>query len=254
MSEVKIKNTNNTDTIEQFDLFVAVLAVISIINIFLYYFIATTSIRYVIVSIDKLLSFIFLVDFFRLLAKADSKSGYFFKGKGWADLLASLPFPQLKLLRLFRVGKAYRMTKRVGLKTVLRRFFKNRANGALYLISFLILLLLEFASIAILAAEGSNPEANIKTASDAIWWVYVTITTVGYGDRFPVTNTGREIGMLVMLAGVGLFGVLTGFLANKFLTPDSPREVETELQKLHAITQEVAALRHEIASLKTIEK
>lgn len=241
---------NNTDDIQQFDLFVAALAVISIINIFLYYFIATTSIRYVIGAIDKLLSVIFLIDFIRLMIRANSKWGYFFKGHGWADLLASLPFPQFKLLRLFRIAKAYRMTRRVGAKNVIIRFFKNRANGALYLISFFILLLLEFASIAILAAEGSRVDSNIKTASDAIWWVYVTITTVGYGDRYPVTNTGREIGMLVMLAGVGLFGVLTGFLANKFLVPDTSREVETELQKLDVITKEIAALRNEVATLK----
>jgi voltage-gated potassium channel len=68
-----------------------------------------------------------------------------------------------------------------------------------------------------LIAERHSPDANILTASDAIWWVFVSITTVGYGDRFPVTDQGRLIGVVTLTVGVGLFGVVTGFLANLFL-------------------------------------
>jgi voltage-gated potassium channel len=68
-------------------------------------------------------------------------------------------------------------------------------------------------------AEQRNADSNIKTGSDSLWWAYVTITTFGYGDRFPVTDAGRIIGVVVLTAGVGLFGVFTGFLANLFLTP-----------------------------------
>jgi len=79
--------------------------------------------------------------------------------------------------------------------------------------------MLQFGALAILSAERYAPDANITSASDAIWWTYVTITTVGYGDHYPVTNGGRIVGILVMTAGVGLFGTLSGFLANAFLTP-----------------------------------
>ena len=73
--------------------------------------------------------------------------------------------------------------------------------------------------MTILWAEGGNPNANIHSGSDAVWWAYVTVTTVGYGDRYPVTNEGRLIGIALLTIGVGLFGVLTGFLANTFLAP-----------------------------------
>jgi voltage-gated potassium channel len=69
-------------------------------------------------------------------------------------------------------------------------------------------------------AERGAPDANILSASDAMWWVYVTITTVGYGDHYPVTNGGRLVGIMIMTMGVGLFGTLAGFIANKLLAPE----------------------------------
>jgi voltage-gated potassium channel len=56
----------------------------------------------------------------------------------------------------------------------------------------------------------------------------VTVTTVGYGDKYPVTNSGRIVGILLMTIGVGLFGVLTGYLANAFLKPKSAEQTEQE--------------------------
>ena len=73
-----------------------------------------------------------------------------------------------------------------------------------------------FSSIAILQVETA-PTSNIKTAEDAIWWAYTTITTVGYGDRFPVTTEGRFIATLLMTVGVGLFGTFTAYLASWFI-------------------------------------
>jgi hypothetical protein len=60
----------------------------------------------------------------------------------------------------------------------------------------------------------TDPNSNIKTAEDAIWWTITTITTVGYGDRYPVTTAGRIIGMIVMVSGVGLFGTYTAYIAS----------------------------------------
>ena len=72
------------------------------------------------------------------------------------------------------------------------------------------------------AAEG----ANITTASDALWYTIVTISTVGYGDQYPVTNLGRIIGAGIIVVGVGIFGTFTGYLANLFLSPRTPSEPE----------------------------
>lgn len=79
--------------------------------------------------------------------------------------------------------------------------------------------MLIFGSISILQVE-TVPESNIKTAGDAIWWAFVTITTVGYGDRFPVTSAGRIIAAFLMITGVALFGTFTGFVAAWFMDGD----------------------------------
>lgn len=232
-----------------YDMFVIGVSILSIINILLLYIFSDPTIEYVIGTMDVVLSIFFFVDFLRNMRHATSKSQYFFKDFGWADLLASMPFPQFKILRIFRLIKAYRLLKKDGGRSAIRNFVKNKAEGAVYIVFFMIILLLEFGSIAVLKAEMSNPEANIKTASDAIWWVYVTITTVGYGDRYPVTNAGRLVGMVVMFVGVGLFAVMTGFLANKFL-PSTNEENPDMVNKDRAISE----LRKEIAELKTILK
>ena len=89
-----------------------------------------------------------------------------------------------------------------------------------------MIVVIEFSGIFILDTERHDPNANIKTASDALWWAYVTVTTVGYGDKYPVTTAGRFVGVLLMTIGVGLFGVLTGYLANAFLKPTAESQSE----------------------------
>jgi voltage-gated potassium channel len=98
-----------------------------------------------------------------------------------------------------------------------RELGQDLAGSTLLSVAFLGILVLEFGSYFILGAEAGAENANIRTPSDALWWSVVTIATVGYGDRYPVTDEGRIIGTIVILTGVGLFGAFTGFLANSFI-------------------------------------
>ena len=96
---------------------------------------------------------------------------------------------------------------------------KDRAGSALFTLLLMGVLVLEFGSLEILHIEQYAPGANITSGSDALWYVIVTISTVGYGDKYPVTNRGRVCGSLIIVVGVGIFGTFTGYLANLFLTP-----------------------------------
>jgi voltage-gated potassium channel len=205
-----------------YEIFILALSVLSIVNILLIILpIFTGAEHTVIEGVDAALCVVFMGDFIFRITKARHKSHFFFRQHGWLDLIGSLPLPGLRVARVFRMWRAGNMIRETGIKQLWRSIISGRAGSAMYMAIFLVVVVLEFGGISVLIAEGRSDNANIKTGSDALWWAYVTVTTVGYGDRYPVTNWGRFVGVLVMTVGVGLFGVLTGFLANAFLVPRS---------------------------------
>ena len=208
----ELKNTG-------YEIFIGILSILSIVNIVLLYAVDDPNLDTVLRVMNGLLSVIFLVDFTYRLLTAESKSRYFFRQFGWADLLASLPFEQLKILRVFRLVRVFRLLRDYGIKNIVRSLVKDRAGSALLTLLLMGILVLEFGSLEILHIEQYAPGANITTGSDALWYVIVTISTVGYGDQYPVTNEGRLFGSLIIVIGVGIFGTFTGYLANLFLAP-----------------------------------
>jgi voltage-gated potassium channel len=88
-------------------------------------------------------------------------------------------------------------------------------------------MILSVASILILQFEVGAPDGNIKTGGEALWWAIVTITTVGYGDFYPVTFLGRLTAVVVMFAGIGIIGALASILASLLVAPASPDDAET---------------------------
>ena len=166
--------------------------------------------------VDNIICVFFLFDFFIRFYKAESKLQ--FMKWGWIDLISSIPsfdafrFGRLlRLIRLFRVLRAFRSTKHV-----INNIYKKKSNGAFTTVAIIAILTLIFSSISILQFENA-PNSNIKTAEDALWWACSTISTVGYGDKFPVTTEGRIIGVVLMIVGGGLFGTMTGFFASWFV-------------------------------------
>ncbi|MET0937789.1 MAG: potassium channel family protein [Gaiellaceae bacterium] len=83
----------------------------------------------------------------------------------------------------------------------------------------------------------------MTTAGDALWWGYVTATTVGYGDYYPVTTGGRLAGLVMLTVGVGLFATFSGFLANAFLSPKrrTPAETPPDIAEIHALLDQQEA-------------
>jgi voltage-gated potassium channel len=204
-----------------FEIFVAALSILSIVNLVLIYAIDDTDLSNVLWVMNGVLSVVFIIDFFYRLATADSKRTYIVHQLGWADLLASLPFPQVKVLRAFRLLRVVRLLRAYGARAIGRSLVADRAGSALMSMLLLGILVLEFGSFSVLLLEKDVEGSNITSASDALWWVVVTMSTVGYGDQFPVSNAGRILGGTVIVIGVGIFGTFTGFLANLFLAPRS---------------------------------
>ena len=203
-----------------YEIFIGVLSILSIVNLVLVLALQDDpSLQLILQMMNALFSVIFLGDFIYRIVTAPSASHYFFRGFGWADLLASLPLPQFKILRLFRVLRVIRLMRQLGMRTIWFTLVRDRANSALLTLLLMGVLVLQWGSITMLAIEEDADGANITTASDALWYTVVTISTVGYGDQFPVTNLGRLLGVLIIIVGVGIFGTFTGYLANLFLGP-----------------------------------
>jgi voltage-gated potassium channel len=167
--------------------------------------------------VDNGICIFFIIEFSIRFYKAENKLK--FMKWGWIDLISSIPNVDflragrtLRLIRLLRILRAFRSTKHL-----VSHVYKIRSQGVFTTVAILCILLIIFSSISVLQFESEDPNSNINTAEEALWWSYVTITTVGYGDRFPITTGGRIIGTILMTAGVGLFGTFTAFVSSWFL-------------------------------------
>jgi voltage-gated potassium channel len=146
---------------------------------------------------------IFVIDFVVRLTLADERLRYLVRH--WYDVLV-LALPLLRPLRLLRLIPLLSVLNRRARVTLRGRVAVYIAGGAA--------LLAFCAALAVLDAERSSPNANITDFGDAIWWAVTTMTTVGYGDRFPVTDTGRLVAFGLMMGGIALLGTVTATLAS----------------------------------------
>jgi hypothetical protein len=237
-----------------YEIFVGAVSVLSILNLVLMYVVQDKSLDTVLYAMNAVLTVILFIDFVYRLVTAPSRSGYFFRQFGWADLLASLPVLELKILRVFRLVRVGRLLRENGIRVIGNRLMRNRAGSALLTLLLLGILVLEFGSLWMLALEQGAPGANITTASDALWYVIVTISTVGYGDQYPVTTGGRILGAVIIVIGVGIFGTFTGYLANLFLAPKPPKEEVEVLETRERVAHLRELMAQQQATLDQLDK
>ena len=187
---------------------------------------------------DLAVCVVFFGDFLVSLYRAENKWRYFITW-GWIDLLSSIPVLDAtrwgraaRILRVLRVLRGLRATYMMA--TLVKQ---NRGQHTVMAAALAVIMLITFCSIAVLNFEAGE-QGNIKSAEDAVWWSITTITTVGYGDRYPTTTEGRMIAVLLMSAGVGLFGTFSGFLASWF----SGEEEDATMKELMALRAEIASV------------
>lgn len=206
---------------------------------------------------DNVICVIFLADFFITLLRAPSRAGYFIGHAGWLDLLGSIPAlgffrftVLLRLARLSRLTRISRLLRGQNQKELVADVVRNRGQYAALVTLTLTLIVLTFASTLELEFESQSPEANITTPSDALWWSAVTITTVGYGDTYPVTFGGRLTAVFVMFSGIGIIGALASILSSVLVPP--PASDPDRQQIPRGIELELAAVRSELAVIRSL--
>lgn len=180
---------------------------------------------------------VFAIDYAARVALADRRVPWFFRHL--LDL-AVIALPFLRPLRLLRL---------VVLVGVLQKAFGDALRGRVVVYTASSALLLVYASsLGVLEAERSNPHADIKTFGDAVWWSITTITTVGYGDFYPVTTMGRVIAVLLMVGGISLIGMITATVATWIVQ----RVAEEDTAQQAATASQIDELRTQIALLSNM--
>jgi len=184
---------------------------------------------------DLLIWGLFCIEYVTRLLLARHKTG--FVRTHWFDLTV-LILPVLRPLRALRLLNALRVLNRHAVAW-------TRGRLAVYVIATTVLIVL-MAGLAVLEAERGNPDSNIQSYPEALWWAVCTITTVGYGDLYPATVEGRMVALALMIGGLGLIGFTTGSLASWIVDrlSDAERPAGT------ATRADVALLLHEIRKLR----
>jgi voltage-gated potassium channel len=148
--------------------------------------------------------------------------------------------PFLRPLRLLRL---------VVIVAALQKAFGDAIRGRVVIYTAASAVVLVYAaSLAVLEAERSDPSAHIKNFGDAVWWSITTITTVGYGDFYPVTTDGRLVAVLLMIGGISLIGMITATVATWIVH----RVAEEDITKQAATAAQIEELRTQITQLTTL--
>jgi voltage-gated potassium channel len=265
-NEVKRERTRKVTT---YDLVIGILAIFSLIILIPIYFGNLSSEdKAVLTYLEDALCVIFLFDFFRSLRLAQDKGGYFFRSGGWLDLLGSIPISAFAIFRVARLFRIVRLLRKMTGGEV-RGIFTGRLAQNTLLFTLVTALILVFTiAWLVLLAEQNAPNANIKTYHDAVWWAFVTITTVGYGDFYPVTGWGQTFAVILMFFGLGIIGVLSSYLASTFISlqrrrkgkreggngqgQDDDEEDSTEDETNSHLESELVAIKGELEALRKL--
>jgi voltage-gated potassium channel len=168
----------------------------------------------------------------------------------WYDVvIVVVPFLRpLRIVRSFRVLRAARAMRLLsyGVRLMQQARAMIVSHGLHYAAMVGAGIFLALTGLA-LVFERDAGGANIHTYGDAIWWGIATITTVGYGDRFPVTTEGRAISVFIMLLGISLFSIVTASIAAMFVRPSVDKEeatLEDVLARLEEMEARLIAMQH----------
>jgi voltage-gated potassium channel len=187
-------------------------------------------------EVVKLLSFfdmisciIFLIDWYRRFQMAENRLKFSLINS--LDLIASIPFLYvftyvgyvkfIRLIRIFRIIKIFG-----GVNRVIYYLRTNKIHAIKLIFSIMFLMIMITSPVLILNVEHNV--GNIKTAEQALWWSYCTLSTIGYGDFYPVTTVGRILAVFVSVGGISLFGLASGITIDYFVKSHKDEKIDDD--------------------------
>ena len=207
---------------QRFDIFIQLCIIISLISFSLE---TLNNLSDKIVGILKIVELItvsiFTIEYFLRVTLNKNKLSYIFSFFGIIDLLAILPFYlstgiDLRSIRVLRLMRLFRILKLAHYSEAISTFSKafNHIRGELAVFGAFSLLILYVASVGIYTFENDAQPAVFGSIFDSLWWSVVTLTTVGYGDSYPITVGGKIFTSLILMVGLGIISVPTGLFAS----------------------------------------
>lgn len=218
----QIIEQNDTKVGRIVDLFIQFLIVLSIVS----FSIETLpdlkeNTKHILKLIEIITVIIFTIEYLLRLIVADKKVRYIFSFYGLIDLAAILPFyvahgidlRSIRIFRMFRLARAFKMFK---YNKALQRFKDVFLSIKEELILFIIAtcFLLYISAVGIYYFENSAQPEQFKSVFHSLWWAVITLTTVGYGDVYPITVGGKIFTFVILLIGLGVIAVPTGLIAS----------------------------------------
>jgi len=195
------------------------------------------------IALDWFIWAAFLIEYCIRLYLAPRKGRFIASNK--IDLVV-IVLPFLRPLRVFRSVRAARVLRAArGAAVLLRGLGAARDVLTRHKLNYVLTITLVCVVVGALMVESFErgaPESNIDSIPDAIWWAITTVTTVGYGDRFPVTAGGRAVAVVLMVLGIALFGLLAGSLASFFFERQEEEKVDPQLKEINARLERIEAM------------
>ncbi|MEY8847427.1 ion transporter [Psychroserpens sp. XS_ASV72] len=164
---------------------------------------------------------VFTVEYILRIYVADSKPRFIFSFFGIIDLLAILPFYlsfgiDLRSLRALRFLRLFRVLKLVRYNRAMNHFTRaiKSAKEEIFLFLFITLILIYFSAVGIYYFENQAQPEHFSSIFDSLWWAIITLTTVGYGDVYPITVGGKVFTFFILLIGLGIVAIPTGIISS----------------------------------------
>lgn len=164
---------------------------------------------------------VFTIEYILRIYVADSKPRFIFSFFGLIDLVAILPFylsfgVDLRSLRALRFLRLFRILKLVRYNKAMNHFVRaiKSAKEEILLFIFITLMLIYFSAVGIYYFENEAQPEHFTSIFDSLWWAIITLTTVGYGDVYPITVGGKVFTFFILMIGLGIVAIPTGIISS----------------------------------------
>ena len=176
---------------------------------------------------------VFSLEYFLRIYVADSKPKFIFSFFGIIDAFAILPFylsfgVDLRSLRALRFLRLFRILKLVRYNKAINHFSQaiKTAKEEILLFIFITLILIYFSAVGIYYFENQAQPEHFSSIFDSLWWAIITLTTVGYGDVYPITVGGKVFTFFILMIGLGIIAIPTGIISSALTKSIDKKEVE----------------------------